>query len=51
MPEHNNSTMNSSNVRDSVPRGMREDENENERIERVERVNANRRIIRVAIAE
>ena len=37
--------MNSSNVRNSVPRGMREDENE--RIERAERVNADRRIIRV----
>ena len=39
--------MNSLNVRDSVPRGMREDENENKRIERVERINTNRRIIRV----
>ena len=39
--------MNFLNVCDSVPRGMQEDENENERIERVERVNANRRIIRV----
>ncbi|KIM60735.1 hypothetical protein SCLCIDRAFT_26438 [Scleroderma citrinum Foug A] len=47
MPEHNNSMMNFLNVRDSVPRGMREDENENERIKRAERVNADRRIIRV----
>ena len=39
--------MNSSNVRNSVLRGMQEDKNKNERIERAERVNANRRIIRV----
>ena len=40
--------MNSSNIRDSVLRGMQEDENENERIARAERVNAGRRIIRVS---
>ncbi|KIM57319.1 hypothetical protein SCLCIDRAFT_28927 [Scleroderma citrinum Foug A] len=39
--------MSFSNIRDSVPRGMQEDENENERIERAERVNTDRRIIRV----
>ncbi|KIM68759.1 hypothetical protein SCLCIDRAFT_20086 [Scleroderma citrinum Foug A] len=47
MPEHNNFGMNSSNVRNFMPRGNEEDSNENERIARVERVNANRRIIRV----
>ena len=49
MPEHNNSMMNSSNIRDSsMLRGMQGAENTNERTARVERVNANRRIIRVS---
>ncbi|KIM55706.1 hypothetical protein SCLCIDRAFT_30178 [Scleroderma citrinum Foug A] len=43
MPEHNNYGTSSSNVQNATPRG----ESENERIERAERVNAGRRIIRV----
>ncbi|KIM51149.1 hypothetical protein SCLCIDRAFT_33688 [Scleroderma citrinum Foug A] len=43
MSEHNNYGMSSSNVRNATPRG----ESKNERIERAERVNAGRRIIRV----
>ena len=40
--------MNSSNVCNSTPTGDREESNENERITRAERVNADRRIIRVS---
>ncbi|KIM55893.1 hypothetical protein SCLCIDRAFT_29960, partial [Scleroderma citrinum Foug A] len=43
MPEHNTYGTSSSNVQNATPRG----ESENKRIERAERVNAGRRIIRV----